>query len=45
MSTLHLPKKFEFISHGLKDSDPGAWIVSAAGGVSLILILAAFYFH
>lgn len=45
MSTLHMPKKFGFVNHGLKDSDPGAWIVSAVGSVLLILILAAFYFR
>jgi hypothetical protein len=45
MSTLHLPKKFELISHSFKDSDPGAWIVSAVGSVLLVLILAAFYFR
>lgn len=44
-STLHWPKKPEIISHGFKDSDPGAWIVSAVGSVLLILILASFFFH
>lgn len=43
MSTLHFPKKFELISHSFKDSDPGAWIVSAVGSVLLVLILAAFF--
>lgn len=45
MSTLHLPKRFELISHGLEESDPGALIVLAVGSVLLILILAAFFFH
>lgn len=45
MSTLHFLKKFEHFSHDLKESDSGAWIVSAVGSVLLILILAAFFYH